>query len=100
METTRGCPEPIQDTCSEGDHQDRWGDDELMHVQGYVYHKHEIESGDTIIVRVKQGRRIITRKGNYLGHSLTNLIIESLRSGCWYKIPLTQIRGIEMEVVE
>ena len=71
-----------------------------MHVQGYVYHKHEIESGDTIIVRVKQGRRIITRKGNYLGHSLTNLIIESLRSGCWYKIPLTQIRGIEvMEVV-
>jgi hypothetical protein len=71
-----------------------------MHVQGYVYHKHEIESGDTIIVRVKQGKRIITRKGNYLGHSLTNLIIESLRSGCWYKIPLTQIRGIEMEVVE
>ena len=71
-----------------------------MHVQGYVYHKHKIESGDTIIVRVKQGKRIITRKGNYLGHSLTNLIIESLRSGCWYKIPLTQIRGIEMEVVE
>ena len=72
-----------------------------MHVQGYVYHKHEIESGDTIIVRVKQGKRIITRKGNYLGHSLTNLIIESLRSGCWYKIPLTQIRGIEvMEVVK
>ena len=72
----------------------------LTHVKGYTYCKQSIEHGDEITVKLKQGKKIITRRGTYLGHSLTNLIIESLRSGCWYKIPLTQIRGIEMEVVE
>lgn len=66
-----------------------------MHVQGSIYRKKPIEPGDALIVKLKQGKRIITRQGNYLGHSINNLIIESTRSGCWYKIPLKSIKSVK-----